>query len=195
MAPPAAVLVCAAAPAPADLERRLGWAREAGVSSAVVALPFGARALRERFGDGSRVGLPVRFFVDERPLGTAGALKALGAASLPDDVLVLAGEETPRFSGARLVAFHGAHDALATLVVHRCRHAPPCAPVVLGPGRRVVELPPRPLVGGYAFGLSPVWLVRRALLRLAGDALPCDLERDVFPRALKAGEPLAGFSA
>lgn len=190
-----AVLPCPAPPQAQSLERRLAWLRAAGVSSAVVCVPFGAKSLHERFGDGSQAGVSLRFFLEPRPLGDAGCVTAQGTASLPDDVLVLEGDEAPKLDGARLLAFHRDHGALATLVVHRCRHGRGCRPVVLGPDRRIVELPPRPLVGAYAFGLSPLWIVRRPLLRLAGEERPCDFVADVFSKALKAGEPLAGFCA
>jgi NDP-sugar pyrophosphorylase family protein len=173
------------------LELQLDWLKACGVNAAILCLGVGAALVRSRFGDGSRLGVSLRYSVEEEPLGTAGAIKALGAASLPENLLVLAGDARPFGDGRRFIAHHAAHDALATLAVHECDHPRACDPVVLGPGQAVIDLPRRPLVGGYPLALSPLYLIRREFLRLVPDGT-CDLARDAFPAALRRGRALAG---
>jgi len=174
------------------LERQLAWLKACGLDAVVLCIAVGADAVRDRFGDGSGHGVSLRYFVEETPLGTAGAVKALGAASLPENVLVLLGDALPKGDGKAFIAHHAAHDALATVAVHECAHVRTCDPVVLGPGQAVMELPRRPLVGGYPLALSPLYLLRREFLRGVPDGAACDLVRDAFPAALRRGRPLAG---
>lgn len=175
------------------LERQLAWLKDCGLNAAILCLGVGAESVRAKFGDGSDFGVSLRYSVEDAPLGTAGAVRALGTASLPENILVLAADSLPRGDGRRFIAHHAAHDALATLSVHECAHPRACDPVVLGPGQAVMELPKRPLVGGYALALSPLYLLRREFLRTIPDSGASDLIRDAFPAALRRGRPLAGF--
>lgn len=175
------------------LEHQLLWLKSCGIDAAVLCIGVGAEAVRAKFGDGSQFKMSLRYVVEDVPLGTAGAVKALGAASLPEDVLILLGEAVPKGDGRRFIAFHKAHDALATLAVHECAHARLCDPVALGPGQAIHDFPRRPLVGGYPLAVSPAWIFRRGFLHSVPDQGPCDFIRDAFPAALRRGQALLGY--
>lgn len=174
------------------LEHQLEWLRRAGFDEAVLCLGFKAPEVRARFGDGSALGFKLRYLVEDSPLGSAGAVKSLGPASLPENFLILYGDVYPGTDPVPLIDFHRKHNALATLAVHECAHPEGCDPVVLGPSRRIVEFPiQRPAKGGTA--LSPLWIIRRALLHLVPETSPSDFVKDVFPAALRRNEPLVGY--
>ena len=154
------------------LEQQLSWLKACGIDAAVLCLSAGSDAVRAKFGDGASLGVSLRYLVEDVPLGTAGAVKSLGLASLPDDVLTLSADAVPKGDGRRFIAFHKAHDAAATLALHECRHDRSCEPVALGPGQAVHDFPRRPLVGGYALALSPLWIVRRGFLHGVPDRGP-----------------------
>lgn len=176
------------------LEHQLGWLRAAGFEIVVLCLRYKADEVRARFGDGSRHGVRLRYSIEEGPLGSAGAVKALGPASLPEDFLVLHGDLYADGNLRAMLKSHRERKALATLAVHDCPglkgHAG-CRRAVLGPSRAIVELPAAPTAAG-ATGLSPLWILNRSLLHLAGGGGPSDFIRDVFPAALRRGEPIFG---
>jgi NDP-sugar pyrophosphorylase family protein len=65
----------------ADIE--LAWLASLGVSDVVYSIGHLGAAIRSHVGDGGRFGLRVRYAADgERPLGTAGALRAVIDSSL-----------------------------------------------------------------------------------------------------------------
>lgn len=175
------------------LEQQLSWLKTCGVDSAVLCLSVGVDTVRAKFGDGSALGVRLRYLVEDVPLGTAGAVKSLGPASLPDNILVLSADAVPKGDGRRFIAFHKMHDAAATLALHECRHPRACDPVALGPGQAIHDFPRRPLVGGYPMALSPAWIVRRSFLHGVPDHGPCDFVRDAFPAALRRGQSLLGY--
>ena len=175
------------------LEQQLSWLKGCGIDAAVLCLSVGAEAVRAKFGDGSAFGVSLRYLVEDVPLGTAGAVKSLGLASLPENILILSADAVPKGDGRRFIAFHKAHDAAATLAVHECRHPRACEPVALGPGQAVHDFPRRPLVGGYPLALSPAWIARRSFLHGIPDRGACDFVRDAFPAALRRGQPLLGY--
>ncbi len=73
------------------------------------------------FGDGRDFGVHIEYFREETPLGTAGALYHL-KARLRDDFLLLNGDLIFGVDFARLMAFHKAHEAMVTLLVHPNDH-------------------------------------------------------------------------
>ena len=103
------------------LEHQLEWLRRAGIDSAVLCLDYRPEQVRARFADGSGQGMRLRYSVADAPRGTAGQVKALGPASLPDDVLVLFGDIFPETDCGRMIRFHRGHQGLATLALHECR--------------------------------------------------------------------------
>lgn len=177
------------------LEHQLDWLKRSGLDSAVLCLGYKADAVRSYFGDGSRFGVRLTYLVEQAPRGTAGAVRALGPASLPDDIIVLYGDIFPEADLAEMLRFHRAHQALATLALHECEpaHAFECAAAVLGPSRKILELSSEAAPGRLRPGLSPLWILRRSLLHYVPENSTSDFIKDVFPSAIKSGETLTGY--
>ena len=57
------------------LERTLRRLKDAGIDDAILPAGYLPEAITEYFGDGSRLGMRMRYVIEETPLGTAGALK------------------------------------------------------------------------------------------------------------------------
>lgn len=175
------------------LEHHVCWLRDAGFESIFLCLGVGAPEVRSRFGDGAHWGVKLNYNVLEKPLGTGGALKALGPASMPADVLVLNGDYFVQGDLRALTAAHRAHSGLATLAVLSAKEHPQDSPVVMGPSRLIVSLPLTTDDGPKGLAAGPLAILRRGLMHFVADEGPSDLVRDAFPAALKAGESLFGF--
>lgn len=77
--------------------------------------------IRKYFGDGSRFGVKIDYIREDAPLGTAGALYYL-KGSLHEDFLLINGDLIFDVDLKRMLAFHKAHHAAATLLVHPNDH-------------------------------------------------------------------------
>lgn len=177
------------------LEHQLAWLRRAGFEEVALCLGYKAEAVRSHFGDGSRFGVRLSYSVEETPRGTAGAVKALGLASLPDEILVLCGDIFPETEVSQMLDFHRSQQAMGTLALHPCgqgRHHVDCQPAIMGPSRAIVDFPPAPAPGAGS-AVSPLWIIHRSLLHLAADSGPSDFLKDVFPAVLRRGEKLLGY--
>ncbi len=183
------------------LERHLSWLKAAGVESICLCLGVRADAVRVYFGDGSRWGVKLRYFVEDTPLGTAGSVKALGAASLPEDLVALEADLIPEFDCQDILEFHRSHTGLATVAVRPVglegdglRAINSGSPqVVIGPGRRIMEMPQTPKAdAGGASGVG-LGVIRRPLLHFVPDRGASDFLRDIFPAAVRAGEDLRAY--
>ena len=58
-----------------------------GFREIAVTLQYLPDQIKDHFGDGSRFGLNLRYFVEEEPLGTAGSVK--NAASMLDETFIV----------------------------------------------------------------------------------------------------------
>ena len=73
------------------------------------------------FGDGSRFGVNIEYYVEEIPLGNAGALYKI-KNKLTSDFLLLNADSIFDIDFGRLVAFHKECGGLATLFTHPNSH-------------------------------------------------------------------------
>src|SRR5215203_6117883 len=92
----------------------LEWLRGHGVDDVVMSCGFLAAGVRNVLGDGSRLGLRLRYVEEPRPLGTGGALKF--AESLLDErFFMLNGDVLTDLDVSAQLALHEARSAQATL--------------------------------------------------------------------------------
>lgn len=77
--------------------------------------------IQDYFGDGEAHNIRIHYYVEPKPLGTVGGVKAL-EEHLKEPFLVLYGDVMINMDLDRLIAFHQKKDASATLVVHPNDH-------------------------------------------------------------------------
>ena len=76
--------------------------------------------IKSYFGNGSRFGVNLSYFVETKPLGTAGALFKM--PELTEDFLFVFGDIIFDIDLRRFIVFHEKHRALATLAAHPNSH-------------------------------------------------------------------------
>ncbi|MBI5882892.1 MAG: nucleotidyltransferase family protein [Elusimicrobia bacterium] len=175
------------------LEHHIEWLKSAGYDSIVLSVGVKADVVRSHFSDGSQWGVKLRYLVQQTRVGNADTVKALGAASLPDDTLVFLGDVWARFDVVKMLEFHRSHQGLATLALRKPEKDDDAQTVVMGPSRRVVSFPEYPSDDPEAMAAVPVWIIRRQLLHHVPDEGPSSFLKDVFPAVLRAGHELYGF--
>ncbi|MDQ2935602.1 MAG: NDP-sugar synthase [Chloroflexota bacterium] len=74
--------------------------------------------IRDRFGDGSRFGIELRYSEEEALLGTAGGVRK-AADFLGEDFLVISGDALTDIDLAAMREFHRSHGGIATLATKR----------------------------------------------------------------------------
>jgi NDP-sugar pyrophosphorylase family protein len=63
--------------------------RDSGVSRVLVALGYQAELVKAYFGDGSRLGVSIRYYQEDAPLGTAGPLSLMADEFAPGEYFFL----------------------------------------------------------------------------------------------------------
>lgn len=94
--------------------------RDQGFTDFVFTVSYMADKIQNYFGDGSNFGVHIDYFVEESPLGNAGALFML--PNLVDDFLLLNADSVFDVDFNRFVEFHKSHKGLVSLFTHPNSH-------------------------------------------------------------------------
>lgn len=102
------------------LEHQIDNLKACGLTGIILVIGYLGDKIKEYFGDGSKFGVNIEYFVEDHPLGTAGALFKM--PQLTEDFLLLCGDVIIDVDFNRFIAFHKEHQAWASLVAHPNGH-------------------------------------------------------------------------
>lgn len=128
-----------------------------GFQRIFISVNYKADLFKEHFGDGSAFGAQLDYLVEDRPLGTAGALSLLPEA--PDaPVIVMNGDLVTSVDFSQLLDFHIGRGAVATMGVRDYSIQVPYGVVELD-GERICGLEEKPrrtfFINAGIYVLSP----------------------------------------
>lgn len=103
------------------LEHEIECLRGQGFTDLIITVSHLGHIITNYFGDGSKSGVHIEYFVEETPLGNAGALLRL-KEQLTEDFLLLNADAVFDIDFNRFVGFHRMHGGLATLFTHPNNH-------------------------------------------------------------------------
>mgnify|MGYP004523154997 FL=1 len=101
------------------LEREILSLRDQGFTDLILTVGYMHEKIEDYFGDGSKWNVHIEYFVEDKPLGNAGALFFL---DLKEDFLLLNADAIFDVDFNRMVDYHKAHNALVTLFTHPNSH-------------------------------------------------------------------------
>jgi histidinol-phosphate phosphatase family protein len=165
------------------IEHQLRLLKRHGIDEVVLCLGHLGDRVLQAVGDGSGFGVRVEAVREEAPLGTAGAVRAVGDR-LPDDFVVIYGDVMLDLDLGRLVSCHRARRADATLVVHASEHPADCDLVRVAPDWTVLDVLPKPRPPDATprnLALAAVWVLSRRVLDFVPPGVALDFGRDIFP--------------
>ena len=103
------------------LEREIECLRDQGFKDLIITVSHLADRIINYFGDGSSFGVNIKYFVEESPLGNAGALFKI-RDELQDDFLLLNADSIFDIDFNRFVEYHRTKGGLVTLFSHPNSH-------------------------------------------------------------------------
>lgn len=176
------------------LERTIARLRGAGVTDVILASGYLPTAIRDHFGSGDGVGVRLSYFVEDVPLGTAGAIRNV-ASTIDGTFFVLNGDVLTSLDLRRMLAFHRAHGGVGTLHAIRVDDPSAFGCILRDESDRVtrfVEKPPRDAAPTSEVNAG-TYLLEPAIF----DAIPLgravSIERETFPELLARGELLNSY--
>ena len=104
------------------LEREIRSLASQGFKDLILTVGYLADKIMAYFGDGSQLGVKIEYFVEETPLGNAGALFHLKEKIGKEAFFLLNADAAFDVDFKRMFAFHQRHGGLVTLFTHPNSH-------------------------------------------------------------------------
>jgi D-glycero-alpha-D-manno-heptose 1-phosphate guanylyltransferase len=158
-----------------------------GIHDLVMCTGYLGEQVRAEFGDGHCWGASIEYSQEDRPLGTAGAIK-LAQSYLRESAvfLVMNGDSFFEVDFGHLLRFHREKGGLASMAVVEVENAARYGTVSTTATGRVTGFAEK--AGREAPGIinAGIYVFDQAVLDLFPDG-PASLEKDVFPKILDRG--------
>lgn len=98
----------------------LGWLSKYNCSRIVISSGYKSKAISDYFGNSFR-DIPVEYVVEEKPLGTGGAIKFSLGRTVSEDVLILNGDTWFPVSIEKFISFHRNTKSNFTIALKRMK--------------------------------------------------------------------------
>jgi len=171
----------------------LEWLRGHGIDDVIMSCGFKATKVREVLGDGSQLGISLRFVEEPDPRGTAGALK-FAEELLDGRFLMLNGDVLTDLDLSAQIAQHGQTGATGTLALVPVLDPSSYGLVKLGDDGTVAEFLEKPsadTVLDTTLISAGAYVLERSVLDLIAPDKNVSIEREVWPALVDHG--LYGF--
>jgi len=99
------------------LEHTIELLKKYKIRDLILAIGHLGGKIRDHFGDGKRLGVKIRYSREEKPLGTAGALKLARKYLEEAPFLVIHGDVLTKLDLGDLLSFHQSHGGVATMAL------------------------------------------------------------------------------
>lgn len=103
------------------MERIIVDLRDQGFKEIIISCSYLARLIELYFGDGSWLGVDIKYVKTDRPLGTAGQLRPV-KDYVDGTFIAVYGDVYAKVNYRELVEKHRASGAIATMVLRRVKH-------------------------------------------------------------------------
>lgn len=104
------------------LEHELCSLRDQGFTGFILTVSYLHEKIEEYFGNGEKLGVKIEYFVEETPLGNAGALFKLRDRIGDSPFVLLNADAVFDVDFKRMVEYHHSHGGLATILTHPNSH-------------------------------------------------------------------------
>lgn len=117
-----------------------------GITEIVVTVQYLANLIQDHFGDGSAYGVHIDYCLEDQPLGTAGSVKN-AEHLLREPFLVISGDALTDFDLSKIIAYHNAHNAMATITLTRVPNPLEYGVIIVGDHGEVKQFLEKPSWG------------------------------------------------
>jgi mannose-1-phosphate guanylyltransferase len=162
-----------------------------GFGEVVANLHWFPETIRDRFGDGSSLGIELTYSHEERLLGTAGGVRNVREFFGSEPFVVMAGDALTDIDLAELARAHAANDWIATLAVKRVTNTTEYGVVITGSEGRVEGFQEKPDPAEALSDLANcmIYVLEPEIFDHFPDAEEVDFALDVFPALLDGDLP------
>jgi mannose-1-phosphate guanylyltransferase/phosphomannomutase len=168
--------------------------KENNIKDMAVTLQYMPDLICEYFGDGDEFGIKMRYFIEKKPLGTAGSVKN-AEMFLDETFLVISGDALTDINLRKAVDFHHEKDAMATLVLKRVDIPLEYGVVVTDREGRIIRFLEKPCWGEVFSDTvnTGIYILSPEIFDYIKPDTVFDFSRDLFPILLKEKKRIFGY--
>ena len=176
------------------MEHIIELLKKHGLKDIAVTLQYMPDLIREYFGDGTSFGLKMKYFVEQKPLGTAGSVKN-AEDFLDDTFLVISGDALTDIDLEKAIAFHRDRGAMATMILKRVDIPLEYGVVVTDDDGRIIRFLEKPGWGEVFSDTANtgIYILSPDIFNYIERNEIFDFSKDLFPILLKEKKPMFGY--
>ena len=152
-----------------------------------------AEKIRDRFGDGSSLGVSITYSYEPDLLGTAGALHNFQEHLYDSHFFALYGDNRCDYDLRSLYDFHIQKSAIGTIALFEKQDVANSGIAILDPSNRILRFIEKPEPSEYVSNLvnAGVYVLSPRIFEYIPHGYS-DFGRDIFPKLISEGEMLFG---
>ncbi len=175
-------------------QHQLAMARNAGITTVVLATSYLSEVFIPYFGDGSKFGMKLLYAVEKEPLGTGGAIRnAADLLGRDESIVIFNGDVLSSHNLRGQIDFHDRNSADVTLHLTQVDDARAYGCVPMDSNGRVtaflekMENPPTNTINAGCYVFSP-----SVIDEIAPNTV-VSIERETFPHLVSSGKKVFGY--
>ena len=180
------------------LEHQIQLLAKQGFRDFVLCLGYLAEQIVEFFGDGSRWGVNIEYSIEEKPLGTAGAIN-FAKSFFQDTSLILNGDTYLKENFQALIDYHEElvklTEAIGTIVLISNQDTKRYGNVAIDQNGRIEGFWEKTSDRKSCYVNAGAYVLEPKLLNYISDGKFVSLEKDIFPALLDEDKNLYSFLA
>jgi mannose-1-phosphate guanylyltransferase/phosphomannomutase len=175
------------------MQHQIEWLKKYNIKEILVTVCYKHDKIIDYFGDGSKYGVKLKYFIEDKPLGTAGAIiLEQNKKWLDDDFIVVYGDVITNLNIDELLDYHNSKKSILTMVVNRGQSL--SSAVKLDKNNSVISFVEKPKeIQKNMFINSSIYLINKDLKNMISGRIPLDFSTDLFPELITKGFPIFAF--
>jgi len=176
------------------LQYQIEQLKKYNIMEIVLCVGYLANQIKSYFKDGAKFGVNIRYAEEEKPLGTAGALKNSRDYLGDEAFLALNGDSYSEVDFFKFIQFHRKKEGKGTILLTRVPHPKDYGLVKMDENNRITRFFEKPgKTPSSSIINAGVYLLEFRVLNYIPEGRQISLEREIFPHLLKKNIPLFGY--
>ena len=169
------------------LEHLLNLLKKWEIRQILLCIGYLSHKIENYFGDGSKFGLDITYSVEEKLLGTGGALK-LAESHLAQEFLLVNGDTYLAIDYAGLIAYFKRSNKLGVIVAYDNSSPKFRGNIALDADQNVVAYSKEQVIPAMNYTDAGVQVFKKEVLKFIPQDSIVSLENEIFPRLINEGE-------
>jgi mannose-1-phosphate guanylyltransferase/phosphomannomutase len=178
------------------IEHQILLLRKHGFLEIFILAGYLGEQIKDFVGNGRKWGVKINFLYEEKPLGTAGAIKTMEGI-IKEDFLAISGDVMLDIDLRKFLDWHESKkEKIASIAIHRTDHAFDSDLVEVEESGRIKNFLIRPHSKDRILpdrSIASLFIFTPSIFKYISSEKKTDIEKDIFPFLLESGETIYGY--